>query len=265
MRPRTPSRVSGLTVTHIPLSSSREERSSGFSMITKALLCAFCPDETTAVTDSTARSRPVGAEHRGCPSFPIRTSRRVRERRRVAGSFRMSATSPPKIVLDDRGSSPPERRRREPAFVVSQAGRHIPKIRATARKIFFNIVFAVFFTRNSCPPVSGPLRSPERRPLSGPIRPSRRTRSRGSRASRESVASINGPDWKKPSGTGSSRVSVIFVDPRQTSRQCFFCGHVDRKKRKSRSDSQCVQWNFSRKVDWNATINIALRSSVNTT
>ena len=61
-----------------------------------------------------------------------------------------------------------------------------------------------------------------------------------------------------------SGVPVLFVDPRNTSRQCSCCGNVDRKNRKSQSEFQCVQCGFSLSADWNAAINIARRASINT-
>ncbi|MHB8423290.1 MAG: zinc ribbon domain-containing protein, partial [Leptospirales bacterium] len=60
-----------------------------------------------------------------------------------------------------------------------------------------------------------------------------------------------------------SGVPVLFVDPRNTSRQCSCCGYIDRKNRKSQSEFQCVQCGFSLNADWNAAINIASRASVN--
>ena len=61
-----------------------------------------------------------------------------------------------------------------------------------------------------------------------------------------------------------SGVPVLFVDPRNTSRQCSCCGHLDRKNRKSQSEFHCVQCGFSLNADHNAAINIASRASVNT-
>ena len=60
-----------------------------------------------------------------------------------------------------------------------------------------------------------------------------------------------------------SGVPVLIVDPRNTSRCCSRCGHIDKKNRKSQSEFECVQCRFSCHADFNAAINIASRAAVN--
>ena len=58
-------------------------------------------------------------------------------------------------------------------------------------------------------------------------------------------------------------VSVVFVNPRNTSRTCNHCGHISKSNRKTQSDFVCVQCKFSLNADLNASRNIALLGSVN--
>ncbi len=51
-------------------------------------------------------------------------------------------------------------------------------------------------------------------------------------------------------------VAVIFVDPRNTSRTCLACGHIDKKNRKSPSNFQCVRCGFAGPADLCAAENI---------
>lgn len=48
----------------------------------------------------------------------------------------------------------------------------------------------------------------------------------------------------------------IAVNPAYTSRTCSFCGHVDKKSRKSQSEFECTRCGFSANADYNAAINI---------
>ena len=50
---------------------------------------------------------------------------------------------------------------------------------------------------------------------------------------------------------------VIRVNPRNTSRRCFECGHTDKRNRKSQSKFRCVACNHSDNADANAALNIA--------
>jgi len=58
-------------------------------------------------------------------------------------------------------------------------------------------------------------------------------------------------------------VQVVFVDPRNTSRQCSACGHVAKSNRKSQSLFSCGNCGFTFNADLNAAINISKRASVN--
>ena len=57
-------------------------------------------------------------------------------------------------------------------------------------------------------------------------------------------------------------VSVQVVDPRNTSRTCPSCGHIDRKNRKSQAEFVCTSCGFSGIADVIAATNIAVRASV---
>ncbi len=59
-------------------------------------------------------------------------------------------------------------------------------------------------------------------------------------------------------------IPLAVVDPRNTSRTCSECDHIDKKSRKSQSEFVCVQCGFSLNADINAARNIAkLGSFVN--
>ncbi len=58
-------------------------------------------------------------------------------------------------------------------------------------------------------------------------------------------------------------VVVQYVDPRNTSRQCAACGHIDKANRKTQSRFQCVSCGHVANADKNAAINIAARANVN--
>ncbi len=59
-----------------------------------------------------------------------------------------------------------------------------------------------------------------------------------------------------------SGVSVVFVDPCNTSRTCSACGHCARSNRQSQSEFVCVICNHSLNADINAAINIRGRAFV---
>lgn len=59
-------------------------------------------------------------------------------------------------------------------------------------------------------------------------------------------------------------VPVIFVDPRNTSKECNHCGHIEKANRKTQSDFLCMSCGFSANADCNAAINIGRRAFVNT-
>lgn len=51
-------------------------------------------------------------------------------------------------------------------------------------------------------------------------------------------------------------IEVVTVDPRNTSRQCSICGHVDKANRKSQADFCCVSCGHTAHADVNAAQNI---------
>lgn len=55
-------------------------------------------------------------------------------------------------------------------------------------------------------------------------------------------------------------VKVVTVDPRNTSRQCPCCGHVDKANRKTQAEFLCVSCGFSGLADHIAAINIGRRA-----
>ncbi len=59
-------------------------------------------------------------------------------------------------------------------------------------------------------------------------------------------------------------VVVAAVDPRNTSRTCPCCGHIDKANRKSQSKFLCVDCGFSGLADYIAAVNISRRASVTT-
>lgn len=60
----------------------------------------------------------------------------------------------------------------------------------------------------------------------------------------------------------SAGVPVLFVDPRNTSRQCSGCGHTERGNRRSRDAFVCQACNLALPADLNAAINIRNRALV---
>ena len=59
-------------------------------------------------------------------------------------------------------------------------------------------------------------------------------------------------------------LSVVVVDPRNTSRTCSVCGHCDKANRKSQSKFECLKCGHSENADQNAAKNIRTRGYVNT-
>jgi IS605 OrfB family transposase len=57
-------------------------------------------------------------------------------------------------------------------------------------------------------------------------------------------------------------IPVVFVDPRNTSRMCPVCGHIDKANRKTQAKFLCVQCGRSAPADFNAALNIAARGAV---
>lgn len=58
-------------------------------------------------------------------------------------------------------------------------------------------------------------------------------------------------------------VPVVFVDPRNSSRECSQCGHVDKANRSSQSIFSCRHCGFTAHADYNAALNIKSRAAVN--
>ena len=57
-------------------------------------------------------------------------------------------------------------------------------------------------------------------------------------------------------------VPVVFVDPRNTSRECSCCGHIDKASRRSQSSFVCTSCLFAANADVNAAIVIGRRAAV---
>lgn len=57
-------------------------------------------------------------------------------------------------------------------------------------------------------------------------------------------------------------VPVVTVDPRNTSRQCPCCGHIDKANRPNQATFLCVQCGFSGSADHVAAVNIGSRAAV---
>ncbi len=60
-----------------------------------------------------------------------------------------------------------------------------------------------------------------------------------------------------------SGVKVVYVNPKNTSRQCSKCGYTDKSNRKDQEHFECLNCNFKDHADINAAVNIASRASVN--
>lgn len=52
-----------------------------------------------------------------------------------------------------------------------------------------------------------------------------------------------------------------MVDPRNTSRTCPICGHIDKANRKTQAKFVCVKCGHTANADINAAINIANRGA----
>lgn len=58
-------------------------------------------------------------------------------------------------------------------------------------------------------------------------------------------------------------VHVVYVDPRNTSRECAVCGCVDKRNRPSQDQFLCTSCGHAAHADVNAAVNIGSRASVN--
>jgi len=57
-------------------------------------------------------------------------------------------------------------------------------------------------------------------------------------------------------------VPLVLIDPRNTSRECSRCGHVDKRNRRSQAEFLCVRCGFACHADINAAKVVAARGSV---
>ena len=57
-------------------------------------------------------------------------------------------------------------------------------------------------------------------------------------------------------------VPLVIIDPKNTSRQCNVCGHIDEKNRPTRSEFCCVSCGHSENADLNAAKNIRNRAAI---
>jgi putative transposase len=62
----------------------------------------------------------------------------------------------------------------------------------------------------------------------------------------------------------AQRASIpgCFVDPRNTSRTCSRCGHVDKRNRRSQAEFSCLRCGYTAHADHNAARNLATRGTV---
>lgn len=58
-------------------------------------------------------------------------------------------------------------------------------------------------------------------------------------------------------------VSVLFVDPRNTSKTCSRCGHCDRGNRRTQAEFRCLHCNYSTNADFNAALNLRAKAGIN--
>lgn len=58
-------------------------------------------------------------------------------------------------------------------------------------------------------------------------------------------------------------IPVVYVDPRNTSRECSLCGHIDKANRPSQDTFSCTSCGHAAHADVNAAINIGRRAAVN--
>jgi len=58
-------------------------------------------------------------------------------------------------------------------------------------------------------------------------------------------------------------IPIIYVDPRNTSRECFSCGYIDKANRKSQNSFSCTKCGYTADADINAARIISRRGKVN--
>ena len=59
-------------------------------------------------------------------------------------------------------------------------------------------------------------------------------------------------------------VAVAAVDPRNSSRECSECGHIDKRNRSSQSVFRCLACEFETNADYNAAMNLSARGRAST-
>lgn len=62
---------------------------------------------------------------------------------------------------------------------------------------------------------------------------------------------------------GLAGIGVVYVDPRNTSRQCSECGYTDKANRPSQAVFRCCECGFSLNADHNAARNVSSRADIN--
>jgi ribosomal protein L37AE/L43A len=62
--------------------------------------------------------------------------------------------------------------------------------------------------------------------------------------------------------TKRAGVTVLFVDPRNTSRECPECGHILKYNRPSQAVFKCVECGYAAHADSTAAVNISRRAAV---
>jgi len=60
-----------------------------------------------------------------------------------------------------------------------------------------------------------------------------------------------------------SGVPVVLIDPRNTSRECPECHHIDKRNRRTQAEFRCISCGFAAHADWVGARNIAERAIVN--
>jgi transposase len=55
-------------------------------------------------------------------------------------------------------------------------------------------------------------------------------------------------------------IPVAVVDPRNSSRECSECGHIDKRNRPSQSKFRCLACGYEANADYNAALNLKGRA-----
>ena len=91
-----------------------------------------------------------------------------------------------------------------------------------------------------------------------------RYRTRGSKRFNRMVASWTFRDLVSKIQYKAARldIPVVFVDPRNTSKTCFRCGHATRSNRPNQATFRCVKCGYRQNADANAAQNIAAQGPI---